>query len=362
MAPGAPVGPVVLELGPPSPAAIVFERRLRRILRPLAAGWRMTPRGVLLLQRITEPRGRRVRAKQGTEVEVATIDGVPVEWVRAPRAIERRSDDEPILLYLHGGGYVFGSPRTHRVLTSQLSHVSGIPVVVPDYRLPPVATLPAPIEDALAVYRALLRDHDPSRIVVAGDSAGGNLAHGLLLHAAEAGLPRPAGLVLLSPWSDLTMSGASVRAHDGIDPFIPEIALWRCARVACVGLDAGDWRCSPIFGPDELQAQLPPTLLQVGSTELLRDDSLRVAERLAAAGVRTEVQVFERVPHVPPIWGNLPEGRDATARIGTFLADVLPAGAAHRPTGADAAAAASDETTVEAGSPAAADPADLLPS
>ncbi|WP_320672464.1 alpha/beta hydrolase [Patulibacter defluvii] len=344
---GPAVGPVVRQLGPPSPAALVFERRLRRILRPLAAGWRMTPRGVLLLQRISEPRGRRIRAKQGTLVEETTIDGVPVERVWGPRAQQRRGPDQAVLLYLHGGGYVFGSPRTHRVLTSQLSHASGIPAVVPDYRLPPVATLPAPVEDALAVYRALLRDHDPARIVVAGDSAGGNLAHALLLHAAEAGLPMPAGLVLLSPWSDLSMSGPSVREHDGIDPFIPEVALWRCARVACAGLDPADWRCSPLFGPAELQAQLPPTLLQVGSTELLRDDSRRVAQRLADAGVRAELEIYERVPHVPPIWGNLPEGRDATERIGRFLAAVLPDGAAHRPTPAEAAAAVADETTTE---------------
>jgi acetyl esterase/lipase len=345
----SPRSPVVRELGPPGPETLAFERRLRRVMRPLAASWRMTPRGVLWLQRISEPRGRRIRTKEGSQVDVTAIGGVPVEWVRGPRAIARRTDDEPVLLYLHGGGYVFGSPRTHRVLTSQLSDALGIPVLVPDYRLPPVATLPAPIEDALVVYRALLERVAPERIVVAGDSAGGNLAHGLLLHAAEAGLPMPAGLVLLSPWSDLTMSGPSVRANDGIDPFIPEIALWRCARVACAGLDAADWRCSPLFGPDALQARLPPTLVQAGSTEVLRDDARRVADALARNGVPVELQLFAHVPHVPPMWGNLPEGRDATRRVGAFLADVLPEGAAHRPDRRDAAAATSDETTTADG-------------
>ncbi|MCK9249637.1 MAG: alpha/beta hydrolase [Solirubrobacteraceae bacterium] len=345
----APVRAPVEEIGPPDPAALAFERRLRRWLPKVAAQWRMTPRGIRMLQRVSEPNPRRVRTKAGTVVSPTMVGGVRGEWVRGVRARNRRTDDQPVVLYCHGGGYVFGSPRTHRVLASQLSHATGLPLLLPDYRLPPEATLPAPIEDTLAVYRALLDDHDPARIVIAGDSAGGNLAHNVALHAAEAGLPTPAGLVLLSPWSDLSMSGASFHENDGLDAFIPQIALRRCARVACGGLDPAGWRQSPLFAPDELQARMPPTLVQVGSTELVRDDGLRVADVLARNGVDARVELFDRIPHVQAMWGNLAAGRDATRRIGAFVADVLPDGTVHRPDRDDAARAATDDTTVEAG-------------
>lgn len=349
MASANPVTAPVEEIGPASARAIAFERRLRRWLPKLAAQWRMTPRGIRMLQRISEPNPRRVRTKAGTVVSPTMVGGVRGEWVRGVRARNRRTDDQPVILYCHGGGYVFGSPRTHRVLASQISHATGLPLLLPDYRLPPEFTLPAPIEDALAAYRALLEDHDPERVVVAGDSAGGNLAHNMLLHAAEAGLPAPAGLVLLSPWSDLSMSGASFHENDGLDAFIPQIALRRCSRAACAGLDPAGWRQSPLFGPDELQAQLPPTLIQVGSTEVLRDDALRVADVLARNGVGARVELFDRIPHVQAMWGNLEEGKDATRRIGAFIADVLPDGTAHRPDSGDAGRAVDDDTTVEAG-------------
>ena len=195
----------------------------------------MTPRGVRMLQRVTEPPRRRVPVLRGSVVEHLRVAGLPAEWVRGPRALDASAhgDDRAVVLYLHGGGYVFGSPRTHRNLVSRISHVTGLPVLALDYRLPPVATLPAPIEDALAAYRHLLDEgHAPERIVVAGDSAGGHLALTLALHAAEAGLPAPAALILLSPWTDLTMSGDSIVRNATLDPFLPPIALHRAARTA----------------------------------------------------------------------------------------------------------------------------------
>lgn len=274
----------------------------------------------------------RVPILRGTALQRETIGGVPCERVRARRAMRGRPEgvgaapveDEPIVLYLHGGGYVFGSVRTHRGLVARLSHVTGLPAVSVDYRLPPEWTLPAPIEDAMAVYRALLEHHDPSRIVVAGDSAGGNLAHELVLHASEAGLPMPAALVLLSPWSDLSASGESIRLNAAEDPFIPEAGLRRCARVAAAGADPRSWRISPLFAPGELQATLPPTLIQVGRGEVLHDDAERVATALAAAGVPTTLEVYDGALHVVPAWAGTPEARDALHRIADFVADLLP--------------------------------------
>lgn len=304
----------------------------------------MTPRGIRMLQRITDPTDR-VPVMRGTAVQPATIGGVPGEWVRGPRA-RNAPDGTPVLLYLHGGGYVFGSPRTHRNIVSRISHVTGLPAFSAAYRLPPAWPLPAPIEDAMAVYRALLEDHDPSRIVVAGDSAGGNLTHELALHVAESGLPLPAALVLLSPWSDLSVAGSSIRSNGNHDAFIPEMALRRCARAAAHGRPLDDWQVSPVYAPDELQRRLPPTLVQVGARELLYDDGVRVAETLARCGVRTELDVFEGTLHVAVAWLGTPEAREALHRIAAFVHAALPADAPKREVrGAAAVDAASDETT-----------------
>ncbi len=315
---------------PASRQTIALERTLRRTWVPVARNWRMTPRGVRMLQRVTEPPRRRVPILKGSVVEHTTVAGVPAEWVRGPRALTTAAHraEQSVVLYLHGGGYVFGSPRTHRNLVSRISHVTGLPVLSLDYRLPPVAILPAPIEDALAAYRHLLDEgHPPGRIVVAGDSAGGHLALALALHAHEAGLPSPGALVLLSPWTDFTMSGGSILGNAPRDPFLQPIALHRAARVALGrSADPADWRSSPLFAPDALLRGLPPTLLQVGSTEVLYDDATRTAQRIADAGVATELQVYERQPHVVPLWNGTPAARTALREIGRFVDGVIAAG------------------------------------
>lgn len=353
--------------GPASQQTRALEATLRRTWIPLARSWRLTPRGIRLLKRFTDPT-ERVPVLKGTRVEAARVGGCPAEWVLAPRAREQvalRDGDRaahsavpaaeaPIVLYLHGGGYVFGSPRTHRSLVSRISHVTGLAALTLDYRLPPEATLPAPTEDALAAYRELLaRGHDAAEIVVAGDSAGGNLALSLALHAAEAGLPRPAALVLLSPWADLSLSHDSFTRNALLDPFIPPAALRRFARIATTpafARDPADWRASPIFAPEELwRRALPPTHVQAGSTELLLDESRAVAERVAAVGQRAELHVFDRQPHVPPLWGGTPAARTSLHLIGRFATSVLaPRRAPEPPTIADAGTAAELPPTVDA--------------
>jgi acetyl esterase/lipase len=339
--------PTVRTYGPASAKTVRLAARTRRFWLPVASAWRMTPRGIRMLQRVMDPT-EHVPVLRGTQVEHGELGGVPIERIRARRAGagDRPAErpDEPVILYLHGGGYVFGSPRTHRNLVSRLSHVTGLPAISVGYRLPPQYTLPAPVEDALAAYRALLQEREASRIVVAGDSAGGNLAHELALHAVEAGLPAPAGLVLLSPWSDLSGSGASMQGNAATDPFIPEIGLRRCARVAVGGGDPAHWRVSPLFAPDELQRRLPPTFVQVGTDEVLRDDGERVARRLAGLGVPVELELYEGTLHVVPAWSGTPEARDALHRIAAFVRGVLPSGVAP-----ERSARAEDEAAGEGG-------------
>jgi acetyl esterase/lipase len=265
--------PTVREFGPASRATLLMNAQMRATIKAPVKRWKPTPRQIALLRRMLEP-GNRVPVVRGTRLAFGTVAGRPAEWVRAPRAHNARGRS---ILYLHGGGYVFGSPRTHRNLCSRISHVAATPVLSLDYRLTPEHPLTAGAEDALGTYRWLLERGD--EVVVAGDSAGGGLAARLALLAAEAGLPAPAGLILLSPWADLTCSGASITGNAKADPFIPTTTLRRFAECAVRGGgEQDDWRLSPVLAPAERLGALPPLLVQVGSSEILLDDAVRLAE------------------------------------------------------------------------------------
>jgi acetyl esterase/lipase len=325
--------PTVREFGPASRGTLLMNAQIRAALKVPLARFDPTPRQVQAIRARIEP-GRRVPVVRGTRLAFGTVADRYAEWVRAPRA--DRAGGRSIL-YLHGGGYIVGSPRTHRNLISRISHVSATPVLAIDYRLGPEHPLTAGLEDALAAYRWLLeRDQ---QIVIAGDSAGGALTARTALALAEEGLPAPAGLVLLSPWADLSCSGDSFTSNARADPFIPAAAAQRCVRMLlAAGGDAGDWRLSPVFAPSERLAELPPLLLQAGSTEVLLDDSVRLAERAAAAGASAELQIFDRQPHVPPLFGNR-GARLSLREIGRFVSRVLPEHAPAPPTAEDVVAA-----------------------
>lgn len=315
--------PTVREFGPLTRQAAGVDRALRATWSPVVSNWRFTRRGLRLAQRVFEPPASTpIPVVRGTEIRHTRIEDLAGEWVIAPRA--RGAEGRRAVLYIHGGGYVFGSPRTHRTLVSRISHVTSTPALAIDYRLPPAHFPPAPTEDALVAYRHLLASGIPAEsIVVAGDSAGGGISLELVLHALEAGLPAPGALVLLSPWADLSLSGDSVTANMGLDPFIPAGPVRRLVDVVVGPRDPTDWRLSPLFAPAHLLAGFPPTLLQVGSTELIADDSRRMADRLAAAGVTTELHVFDRHPHVVPVWGT-PESRTSLREIRTWVARHTP--------------------------------------
>ncbi len=246
----------------------------------------------------------------------------PVEWV----------EDGPVkpfntLLYLHGGGYVMGSPRTHRSITWRLARDAGARVCVPDYRLAPENRFPAALDDVLAVYEHLLAEGvNPKTLGVAGDSAGGGLALGLLQEIRARGLPQPAALALFSPWTDLMLSGASVAENAESDPLLPASRIGEVAENYLQGADPSDPRASPLYGEF---AGAPPMMLQVSDIEILRDDSLRMVRRLRAQGVETEFILWRGLPHVFQISAPLlPEALESIERAARFLRRHMEAGAA----------------------------------
>jgi acetyl esterase/lipase len=237
----------------------------------------------------------------------------PAEWLRAPGV---RAD--AVVLYLHGGGYVIGSPRSHRHLAAAIGRAAGTPALLLDYRLAPEHPFPAALEDAVAAYEWILaRGIAPERIVLAGDSAGGGLTVATLLALRDRGLPTPAGGVCISPWVDLTLSGATYTTRAAADPIITRDGIEGMAQ-AYVG--AGD-RKAPLVSPLYADLRdLPPLLIHVGSDEVLLDDARALAERAHAAHVEVTLEEWPEMIHV---WHwflpMLDEAERAVANIGKFV-------------------------------------------
>ncbi|TMR29034.1 alpha/beta hydrolase [Nonomuraea zeae] len=232
---------------------------------------------------------------------------------------------QDVLLYFHGGGFVVGAARVPAHLTvALLRHLDGRALSL-DYRLAPEHPFPAAPDDCLAAYRELLDSGaDPRRLVIAGDSAGAALAVVTMTRAREAGLPLPAAAVLFSPVTDLTLSGASLQSKDGIDPIFTRAELeWYFAQYVPDG-DRSAPGASPLFAD---LTGLPPLLIQVGSSEVLLDDAVRLAGRAGADEVAVTLEVAPGRPHV----FQLTESAEAAAaldRAGRFLASWLPDGEA----------------------------------
>jgi monoterpene epsilon-lactone hydrolase len=250
----------------------------------------------------------------GTKIRNVTAGGVPGLWISAKGTDESAG----VLLYLHGGGFVCGSPRTHRQLAARISASSGLPVLLLDYRLAPEFPFPAAAEDALAAYRWLLSEgYRPEQIVLGGDSAGGHLTACLLADIAVDRLPMPGAAVLLSPFLDLTGSELATRDASLRDPFVPpDYAMW-CGRAY-----AGETLLTH-HRLDVLKVRKrgwPPVLIQVGGTECLQGDSQRMAESLRSSGGYCDLQVWPGQVHVfhwfAPL---LPEANAAIRHIGTFV-------------------------------------------
>jgi len=232
----------------------------------------------------------------------------------------RRADSGPVLLYLHGGGFIACSPETHRSLVGALVQRLGGEAWVPAYRLAPEHRHADALDDALNAYRMLIESRGvlPSRVVVAGDSAGGGLALSLVLALRDAGLPRPAAVVAFCPWADLSASGASLEENSARCSMFAADTIRRAAQLVVGSADARDPLLSPVFGD---YRDFPPLLLHASTHEVLRDDAVRVAERARAAGVPVQLRLWPRVPHVWQFMSAvLPEAQQSVSEAVQFMA------------------------------------------
>lgn len=226
--------------------------------------------------------------------------------------------DRDAVLFVHGGGFELGGGNTYAGFAGLLADATGADVYMPDYRLAPEDPQPAPTDDVFAAYRAVVElGHDPGRLAVIGDSAGGAIAVSTIRSLNEMGQPTPAAMVLISPWLDLSLSGASVASVGSRDPVLAPGWLHAAARNHAGGLSVDDPRISPLFA--ELR-KLPPTLVQVGTDEILLDDSTRFADRAFAAGVEVELQRFPALWHDFQLYAKyLDVSRGALDDLAAFL-------------------------------------------
>lgn len=254
-----------------------------------------------------------VRPVKGTTVRPVHEAGVLGEWILAPGARQDR-----VVLFVHGGGFIIGSPAIYRHLVSRLSLACGCPVFSLDYRLAPEHPYPTPLDDVLDAWR-WLRSQFPhaSKIAAAGDSAGGNLVLAGLLRLSKSQQPLPAAVAALAPWTDLSVSGDSATANRRADPYIPTELLGPVAAAYLQGADPRAPEASPLFGDF---SRFPPMLIHVGSTEVLLDDALRLERSAKQSGVDVTLKNWRGLPHVFQLFSPfVPEGRSSLQELGSFL-------------------------------------------
>lgn len=250
---------------------------------------------------------------RGTEVIAIDAGGIKAEQITTPRSFPNR-----YVLHLHGGAYLFGFPALFRDFTWRIADAASARVLCIDYRLAPEHPFPAAIEDATAAYRWLIAEcAEPRHVAFIGDSSGGGLALASMMRLRDEGSPLPAAAVVLSPWTDLALTGQSLTEHGLSDPMVPIELMPTAVELYLAGADPRSPYASPLYGDP---AGLPPTLIHVGSDEALRDDAVRMAERLRVVGREVELEVWPRMFHVWHMFARiLPEARAAIARVGAFL-------------------------------------------
>jgi epsilon-lactone hydrolase len=287
-----------------------------RLYKPVA----QVLRAVLFTPKVPLPTQRKL-AQWGSSLvppardmkfEPVVIGDVKATWV-TPANVRW----DPVLLFLHGGGYVLGSLVVYRSFLAKLARITGMRILAVDYRLAPEHPYPAALQDAFCAYRWLLGNGvKAARIVVMGDSAGGGLAAALVMRLRDGQLPIPGAIVCLSPWMDMTFSGESMQAQSAVDVVLSEEWLRKCAQAYLRKKDAKTPGASPLHGN---LGRLPPVLIQVGSEEMLLDDSKHFAEKARQAGVEVQLETWSEMVHGWQMVGWMPEAGAALESIHQFI-------------------------------------------
>lgn len=253
-------------------------------------------------------------APAGMQAEPAQGAPVSAEWITMPTSQANR-----ILLFVHSGSFVFGTSRLYRALAARICKEADATALFVNYRIAPEHPFPASIGDVAASYEWLLaQGSDPASIQIVGDSAGGGIALGALLRLRERGIPMPAGLVLLAPWADLTLSGRSMIINARKATLASNIEIMMiCRELYLQGHPPGDPLASPVFA--DLDG-LPPALIQASTVDILLDDAVRIDAALHRAGIPSDLSLYPPMPHGwQRLGGLLPESRRAIEEIGIFL-------------------------------------------
>jgi len=282
-----------------------------RALRALLAGQPAVARSIPEQREADRAEAANTALPPDTRVETVTLGGVPALRVRSGRG------EGPVIAHFHAGAYVYRSAFEYRAFGGALANAAAAEIALIDYRLAPEHVFPAAFEDGLSSYRALLdRGTPPQRLILSGDSAGGGLVLAITAAARDRGWPLPAGLVLMSPWTDLTCSSDSYRVLASADPRVTRDVLLANAKLYLAGADPRDPRASPAFAS---MAGLPPTLIMVGSDEVMLGDSLVTYGAMRAADCQVRLEVWPDMIHVWHRFADrLSDGRRAIERLASF--------------------------------------------
>jgi acetyl esterase/lipase len=292
----------------PSLRSRILHRTLQRVTSALDARISVQEQRT----RLDEMARRGIRLPKGVTVRTVQAGGIHAEWIEPAAASPQR-----VILYLHGGGYCICSLDTHRGLAARLALAGGSRLLLLDYRLAPEHPFPAALEDALTAYRWLLAEGvSPARMAIAGDSAGGGLTLATAVSLRKGGDPLPAALALISPWSDLTFSGDTIRTLADVDPVL-KVDGKLLVDYYTGQHDPADPHISPLFA--DLRG-LPPLFIQVGSDEILLSDSTRLAEKARLAGVDVTLEVWKGMWHVFQVFAPyVPEAQKAIDQIAAHI-------------------------------------------
>ncbi len=257
--------------------------------------------------------------KYSEHVCVESVDsaGVKGEW-----QVPKTAPNDTCIYYMHGGGYTVGSPESHRAMTTGLAEMTNTKVFSLDYRLSPEYSFPAPLDDALKAYHWLVESGlTADKIIFAGDSAGGGLVLALIHKLKALGAALPNAAVLMSPWTDLTLSGESIKTNRKTCAMLNDLILESCTEAYLKGDDPTNIFASPLLGDF---SDFPPLLIYASSTEALLDDSRRLAEKADTSGVEVLLSVWNKQPHAWPIfYPFVPEAKHCLVEMSDFIQERL---------------------------------------